>query len=273
MNDLKNGSLCASLGKKSDKLPFTCDQVCGVRANHLLASKLFLTDDYQLYKPPRSFVFSFVRHPAKRAISDIFYFRSKQKGFRMTDNYILKRLTESGHDGFQIRYLSPVHIPVANKTLLFLKSGVRHIMSFYDFIGVVERMEESLVALKMLLNLDHRDILHVNAKNSSVAYDPIAQEKRLSHNNLSPAIKNYLANEFVEKNRYDFKLYEKVNQALDNTIRSLNATEFAHNLAVHKYLMMKATALCIHSTVCYWRDNGCGFECLDSLVLNSSSLL
>jgi hypothetical protein len=37
-------------------------------------------------------------------------------------------------------------------------------MEDYDFIGMVERMDESLVIMKMLLQLDMNDILYLSAK-------------------------------------------------------------------------------------------------------------
>ena len=41
----------------------------------------------------------------------------------------------------------------------FLRKKVRHVIQEYDFIGIVERIDESLVIIKILLNLQLTDIL------------------------------------------------------------------------------------------------------------------
>ena len=41
----------------------------------------------------------------------------------------------------------------------FVHCRVRHLLDSYDFVGILERQDESLVAIKMLFNLKLRDIL------------------------------------------------------------------------------------------------------------------
>ena len=48
---------------------------------------------------------------------------------------------------------------------------LERVLSEFDFIGILERLDESLVLLQLLLGLQVRDVLYLNAKQSG-GYDP-----------------------------------------------------------------------------------------------------
>merc|ERR1711862_940496 len=52
-----------------------------------------------------------------------------------------------------------------SRTALF-----QEILNEYDFFGIVERFDESLVALRLLLGLDAGDIIYLSAKKSGEEY-------------------------------------------------------------------------------------------------------
>lgn len=110
-----------------------------------------------------SFLLSSIRDPASRAISRIFFYQVSQHGLKPTDKNIIKALnttdrqygaTSPGRGGFQLNYMStflipnwsawqpdsPTHVIDPQQVL----DNVKQTIQAYNFIVVVERMDESL---------------------------------------------------------------------------------------------------------------------------------
>jgi len=70
---------------------------------------------------------------------------------------------------------------------------VEDILDGYDFIAVTERMDESLVALQMLLNLTTKDILYTHSRGSGTFSNgpPGTPCIFIPHSFLTPGIKSY----------------------------------------------------------------------------------
>lgn len=149
------------------------------------------------------------------------------------------------------------------------------IVGEYDFVGVTERMEESMVVLKHILGLPSWcDVLHISAKNSSgpphkddignlfVFHGPISQQPT--------EVQQLVASrQFRSKMSADLRLYAAANAALDRRIHELGAV-FFRQLALFQKLLGKARIQCGGATsptgktdTCYWNDNGCAYPCLD----------
>ena len=152
----------------------------------------------------RSVLWTLVRDPTDRALSEFFHFHVSRRGHSATDESVFRDYVQARRArfrNFQVRYLSlrkvapekgmndknkasndsssgdeegPSAHPVSlSPSLLSLPSSsssphppvsvdtIRSIFRDYDFVGVSERMEESLVALQLLLGLEASDILHM----------------------------------------------------------------------------------------------------------------
>ena len=166
-------------------------------------------------------------------------------------------------DAQQLDYLTPSC--VLEKIRKGSTNIITEVMRFYNFIGVVDRMEESLVTLQMLLNLSAKDILVLEAKNSM---DRKRNPTLIPHNHISKTVDDFLTGKFFNGHPMDFELYNSVNLALNKTIESLPVDEFSRNLQVHRMLRKRVQSLPeTRNKECYWGDNGCGYLCNDSLKL------
>jgi hypothetical protein len=264
----------------------------------------------------RSFLFSTVRDPAKRAISRAFFSLSRKgiytnKGLfskctKCTDDMVLHRLNSSNHQdgavspgqgGFALAYLGmnlpdvysvwDPEQPGKIKNPATVHETVRSIMDDYDFFLMVERYDESLVAMQLMLDLQPSDILYLPSKTAGSYLFENNKCVLIQKSNISPGIANYFAsNEWYAKEYGDYLLQEAVNQSLDLTINALGAEKF--NIALQKFqaLKAKATEQCSTSAhypcskkgmpqkskaeeSCYWKDAGCGYPCLDMLDLDN----
>ena len=162
--------------------------------------------------------------------------------------------------------------------------NVQAIMRDYDFIGLMERMEESLVALMMILKLEIRDILYLSSKRSGYAYTGDGKGHtfcvNVARKTMLPEMLDFLAStEWKERNKEDILLYKAVNQSLDLTIERLGREEFERNVREYQFALKVAKEECQAKAVfpctadgkvqtdsnCYARDEGCGYECLDKI--------
>jgi hypothetical protein len=158
------------------------------------------------------------------------------------------------------------------------------IMPLYDFIAVTERMEESLVVLKLLWGLEDGDIIVSSAKQAggwSHNWDPLGECFNVPKRSASFSVKEYISTRFHDGNA-DFLLHAIANRSLDLTIEALGRHRV--NTEVHRH--RKLTALVGHhcqSNVtfpcsdeglwqeshvedCYEDDIGCGHRCIDDVL-------
>ena len=160
---------------------------------------------------------------------------------------------------------------------------VQDILSSYNFIGVTERMDESLLVLQTLLNLTTREILYTRARSSgsfSVGIQPHSC-KFIFPSFVTPGMQEYFASkEWKRTIRGDQLLYDAVNASLDRTIDALGRTEFERKLKDFRVLLARAQAHCEvrliplcgpggkrnDETSCYIWGEGCDHECLQDFV-------
>jgi len=264
---------------------------CYADADHGWASrKAFRRRDRR-----RSVLWTFVRDPAARAVSMIFHFRVSRGGNEPTDEYIRGQLRYapggSGDGGFMARYVSTSTVPASFWTAeqpqrvqnpAKLQRWVREMLSEYDFVGVVERMDESLVALRLLLRLNASDIAYVSAKQHG-GFDDLC--RRIVPSFVSESTRTFLASdEWRARQAADYTLYAAANQSLDATIERIGRARFDKAMAEHRRLLrLVAEAKCAETAVfpcsstgrrqrraaakdCYMNDSGCGYRCLDRVA-------
>jgi hypothetical protein len=146
--------------------------------------------DYAQRDPTRSLVILSVRNPAEQVMSHLFWsdvtLRETPLGY-VTDTWMMRRLNNfgtflgtfrSGQGGFTTQFAALEEVPefsawspetgdVVDPDQIV--SRIQEIVDRYDFIAVVERMDESLVALALLLGLDVGDMLVTSSKVSAPA--------------------------------------------------------------------------------------------------------
>ena len=256
-------------------------------------------------KEGRSFLFSILRDPARRALSRVFFSRVSQAGQPATEQNIFKWLRMStnsqygtvspGMGGFQLAYLAFRSIeewsawskddPYRVRDVELVHDIVREIIMDYDFLMLVERFDECLVVMQLLLGLEVGDILYLSAKQAGdYYYHPRRNECiELAKTKSFPSIDRYLQSaEWDAMNYGDYVLYEAVNQSLDLTIETLGREQFNEALDAFVTLRGRAEKRCAAEAVfpcssigevqidrssvsCYEKDEGCGFACLDAL--------
>jgi hypothetical protein len=260
-------------------------QLCKSRFDHSTAADL-IPDR----RPGKSYLWSIIRDPTQRLVSHFFHMRvSRHKrepsieafrdmiydylGGSLAHDYYLSTLSISGyHPGGD---LDPVE--TANT-----------ILKDYDFIGVTERMDESAVAMAMLLGLPFGDVLYLKAKGHG-GYDDGGGRGDMHictyiwPGFLTNGMREILKGEdWLERSRFDRALHQAANRSLDLTIDKLGRSDFERNLALYRKAQEVAHERCFSQTIfpcskegnytregqtdCLWNDSGCGYECLDQVA-------
>jgi len=227
-----------------------------------------------------SFLWSIIRDPTQRALSEFFHFQASRKGVAVTDENVRKFLMGSKNRNYFLRYLS-CH---ANET----EGGfsiVNKILQDYDFLFVTERFDESAVALAMLLGLETSDVLYLAAK-ANGNYDDGRFQRRcvfIQPKVVSATIKGFLESEmWSNATRYDRALWKAANASLDLTIDQLGRDSFQDeltkfqktNAVVQSYCTSRVQFPCnatghrFSQHDCILGDMGCGMDCLDEVVIS-----
>ena len=252
-----------------------------------------------------SLLWTFVRNPMSRDLSEVYHFQVTRGNLdpEKDADRLLQGLQRV--KGKQTRYLSLDHDDEWNiagiendeyETRRLWSTMLRQkILEQYDFIGVTERMAESLAVMTILWDLDPTDVIVLSAKQSSVSngesYDDgryqntcfkmIPAPKNMS--DLQPSMAQYLqSKEYIERNP-DFLLYYAAHKALDRTIEAIGRDKVAERTETIMKLQSLAEERCqkeaifpcsnegIHQTElseqnCYWNDAGCGYACVDQVM-------
>jgi hypothetical protein len=238
-------------------------------------------------KKKHSLLWTNVRDPAKRSVSQFFHFQVSRRGKHATMEYI-PHLREQ--KGFQVNYLrtgkhKKEHNQYANTTLQFVHIIKKEIFKAFDFIALVERMDESLVVMKLLFDLEARDMIVLSAKTSG-GYDDGQSQKKcffIQKAFTTPEVDEYLADEFKVDNA-DYLLYAAANRSLDLTIDALGRKRVEEHVRQHRVLQKLAEEHCLAQAVfpcsangtrqtklsaldCYQGDDsGCGYRCVDRII-------
>jgi hypothetical protein len=236
----------------------------------------------------KNLIISWVRDPVERCMSEFYHFEvTRHNGKKNetintldTDDRKIDFMTKRCLN-YQSWYLSPKPAkkgtPVANV--------LEPIMKTYDFIGVQERFDESMVSLAFQLNLSYCDILYLEAKNSTkdssrgfldelgnsvVMHKPVEAE--------SDAVKQYIKSGFTDRNKVDFALHAAAKARLDASIASIGHERFKRALGKYQELLRLAEGKCTaklggealsaaQAHRCYHLDEGCGHDCTDKVCM------
>jgi len=300
----KNQARRAASGRKGGPLPgregrFSAFDLCRVRFDHAVARYLYSSDaEGPRERRPGSFLWTVIRDPTDRAVSQFFHFivgrhkvepsdrnfrKALERGAVMTTDYYLYILTmddytyeDGGHPGNAtattvIRSHDPIRI-------------ANGILAEYDFIGITERFDESIVALQMLLGLSTADVLYLSAKHKG-SYDDGGGKGHCDYiwpSFVSSGMRRYFASdEWHDRIRYDSLLYRAANRSLDLTIdEKFGRSAFERQLSRFVNARRVAQEECFpeaifpcseggeynNQTNCIWNDSGCGNDCLDRVA-------
>ncbi|KAL7577566.1 hypothetical protein ACA910_015094 [Epithemia clementina (nom. ined.)] len=272
----------------------------------------------------KSFLFSLIRHPTKRAISQFFHFGVSFNRADPTDASFKNFLSSPSLEHYYLYDLSVTNYtqnwmaakksflrmhkfsnetelenflnrerPLAKLYKQHMKIGktpvtkvVQDIIDGYDFIAITERMDESLVAMQMLLNLTTKDILYTRARGSGTFSNgpPKKPCVYIQPSFLTPGMKEYFESpEWQHTIRGDLLLYKAASASLDRTIQALGQELFQQNLHAFQAGMKLAEVHCKGrvrtsctdggdpippaNRTCYIWGEACDHECLDDLVL------
>lgn len=215
---------------------------------HSVHAPAFELPNLMQRKHNESFLFTFIREPTERFLSDFCY--HKVSSTRRTEVSIdLGNFTKfangrmikfRGLGGFQFPYLFTDFAMVPPKTSEYifwspnqphviqnpaiLKERVEYMLRDYDFIGISGfRMDESLVVLSILLQIPFKDLLYVHGRRVSGGYaHDIRGCFKIQQCEYTDEMKNYFCSkEWRAKIAGDDLLYKAVNQSLDKTIEQV----------------------------------------------------
>ncbi len=160
-----------------------------------------------------------------------------------------------------------------NETLL--TSTVNQIVNDYDFLGVTERLDESLVALQMILGLKTSDILYSSAKDVGSWDD---KGVYIQPSFVSEGMEKFFASDTWKALRKgDYMLYLAAKASLDRTIEGMGLAAFDRKLARFRHANKLVETNCskivpywtaagkAYKTDCVVTDAGCGSACFDHL--------
>lgn len=261
--------------------------MCKVRFDHTPAFQL----QYGQRNKSKSFLWSFVRDPTNRAVSEFFHFGVSRLKMEPSDANFIKYMIEMRkytRNYFLLDMTMKPFQPKRDANFTVMKA-VESIMKEYDFIGSVERMDESLVAMKMILGLPLNDILYLSAKRNG-GWDEGAYEKKCVYivpSFVSSGMKRFFnSKQWREHTAGDRLLVQAVNISLDMTIDKLGRNEFEAELKQYRKAQVQAQEICGPSTIfpcsaggernkdnhtCLWWDSGCGYKCLDQIFKANNS--
>jgi len=255
----------------------------------------------------KSFMCGSIREPTSRALSRVFFNHVSRHHEEPTDDNVIEWLhnngtqmgsVSKGKGGFQLNYMSMHNITarsaykeVDGEKVLNLESiekNAKVIMDDYDYIILNERLDESLVAMAILLDLSLGDILYLPSKVSGGYYHDGKGCVKTAKSFVTPAVSQYLSSKEWHQEIYgDVLLHSVINKSLDLTIEMIGKEHFEKQYNEYTRLKNLAGELCSATAIypcsadgvhqgkesresCYNKDWGCGYPCLDQFVHNET---
>eukprot|EP00977_Amphora_coffeiformis_P023632 scaffold13866_cov175-Amphora_coffeaeformis.AAC.3 len=256
---------------------------CNARFDHLGVDDLSRV--YGNRDLTKSVLWAIIRDPTKRHISEFWHFAVSRHGQpwsgkkpnleNFKDYFFKSTYGSKRRSKYYINHL-PVH-PYIGGGEADTALVANQILRDYNFIGTVERLNESLVALAMILHIPLSDVLYLSAKLNG-GYDNLCNF--IIPSNVTSDMREYLNSaEWFDAIKDDLAFHRAVNASLDLTINVLGREEFALNLErferglglARDQCHAQATFSCMNGRQmgkndCLWKDSGCGDACLDTVV-------
>lgn len=214
---------------------------------------------------PRFYV-TMLREPVERRISGFYYEASLKEGVK--ERGVLNWLQSFQPDW----YYNALRVEESQPR--------EEVMNSYDFVGITERFDESVVLLMNMLQLDsYCDVLYVSGKVGGESLAP-SGEPWMQHIPLPEQpdeVRDYVeSEEFRAIIASDREFYQQAIDRMDADIAKIGESEF--KIQVEAFLSFKKKAedschesLQVHGNWhdwskdnCYHGDWGCGYKCFDA---------
>lgn len=196
--------------------------------------------------------FTAVRNPFDRSLSDYYFFCTR-----------MHNIQECGDDwdGMLDHLLSTGTNSMCNYALG--GNFTTHAAAEYDFIFVTDRMDESIVAFKLLYGLRWIDIAYLPSKVLNDKYEEFSE--------MDDMKKEIISDILLTKVRGDLAFYSYASQRLDRTIKYLDSlyeqNTFSKHLSHFNIMLKKVGRRCgKEKNESRWHDNGKNFRCIENLV-------
>jgi len=125
-------------------------KICRVRFSHNTASQMH----YHKRIQSKSFLWSLVRDPTERAVSEFLHYQVSWRGVSPSlENF--RKYFQHKHNK-QLKTLA-----LGDYTKGRQVEAIDNIFKKYNFLGITERMDESAVVLQMLLGLSTSDVMYL----------------------------------------------------------------------------------------------------------------
>jgi len=253
---------------------------CMVRADHGIYRFVVQRPDKS-----KSMLWTFVREPARRQVSDFFHFFVSRRGYNPHNDTTFQ---EESLKALKIVDYMTGGMFYDQKDYQSSADKVEFIMNAYDFIGLVDRYHESLVLLKLIYNLDLRDILYTSAKRSGGYDDGEFRNKctLIQPSIVSPNMKSWFqdSTEWSDYAKDDILLYRVVDKSIDLSIENFGRATVENEVHKLELALKYANDQCAHTavypcsgegsprpaseTTCVAHDWACAHECIESLDLS-----
>eukprot|EP00529_Nitzschia_sp_RCC80_P019598 CAMPEP_0113492344 /NCGR_PEP_ID=MMETSP0014_2-20120614/28025_1 /TAXON_ID=2857 /ORGANISM="Nitzschia sp." /LENGTH=429 /DNA_ID=CAMNT_0000386167 /DNA_START=950 /DNA_END=2235 /DNA_ORIENTATION=+ /assembly_acc=CAM_ASM_000159 len=204
----------------------------------------------------RSYLWSLVRDPRRRDLSQVYHFHVSKRNMTTDDDTIIGALTRlKGYQTMQLHHDPQIKnqlwrdvdiFPIEDQLVEFVDDEV---LEKYDFLGVVERMDESLAVLSILLDVTAEDVIVLSAKQSG-GYDATRECFHIEKAQRTPRVEEYFASETFVLFNPDLYLIDAVNEKLDRTIESIGFDKVQQRVETIQVLRELADEAC-QSTVIY----------------------
>ena len=203
----------------------------------------------------------------------------RSKNFQLS--YIGRKALKMKRQKYKSKLRYPLKHASQENVLEMLR---KDILDSYHFIAVAERMDESLVVMRLLFDFDPTDMIVLSSKTHG-GYDGGRYKNtcnKIQSSFTFPEVDDYIDNEYMPSN-YDFFLYELANRTLDLTIDALGRDVVEREVSFHRELQQIANEQCQSSAIfpcsangtlqieaseanCFDGDLGCGHKCIQQVL-------
>lgn len=253
-------------------------KICKSRFDHSMATTMHYANRIK----DKSFLWTVIRDPTKRSTSQFFHFQVSRDKMDPSDKNFKAALRQNVFQDYYLQSMAMTRYqPGTDDSTEF----VNNILLDYDFIGITERMDESLVVLSMLLEgVELTDLLYLSAKGSG-GYDDGRYKWKCVYivpPYVSPTMQEFFASPEWKKSIVgDDLLFKAAWKSLDLTIDRLGRSEVEAKLEKFRAMKDVAEQTCADRvlfpcnpdgtraskrTGCLWNDSGCGNQCLDEVA-------
>jgi hypothetical protein len=230
----------------------------------------------------QSFLWTMLREPTQRYISEFFHFdvtrKTPPRPTRTIPQAFVRYLRHGPHSNHHSLQWLAVQGYTYGKSNPY--QTAQSILNTYNFIGIAERFNESIVVLSMLLGIPLRDVLYLSSKRTG-GYDGLCYKIQPSY--VSSSMQQFVnSTEWKQYIAPEVALWKAASTSLDWTIDSLGRDQVEQNVHLFETVLSAVSDTCTNSTKfpctsqgipipanetdCLVVDMGCGLDCIDAVA-------